>query len=516
MCQLPVSETVRPSRPTSMASPELRALTTGLVLTVTLVALEALAVATVMPVVSADLGGISLYGWVFSAFFLGDLVGIVAAGEQADRHGLVRPYLLGLGFFAVGLTVGGLAPSMPVLVAARAVQGFGAGAIPAVAYVSIGRQYPPGLRPRMFAIMSTAWVAPGIAGPALAGVIAAHLTWRAVFLGLLPLVAVAGALTVPSLAAVPGAQGVGGAMDAAPAVPGVAGAGIAQEAEAARLGEADPAPGRGDARGLDAERGMRPGRLIDALRVAVGAGLLLAALDAHQALPLVGLGAAGLVVGLPALQRLLPGGSLRAHTGLPAAVLLRGVLTFGFTGAEAFVPLMLVALRGMSAAQAGLALTAATVTWAVGSWIQARRIAGWGVARLIRLGLVLVVGGIGLVALTTAAPVPVAVGVTAWGIAGLGMGIAYSPISLFVLHEAPAGREGAATAGLQLSDVLGTALGAGVGGVALATAPGLGWGEAAALLLTFGIAGAAVLAGLAVTARLGPAAAPGPGLAGHG
>ncbi len=504
-----MSEIVRRPRPSSPTSPELRALTTGLVLTVTLVALEALAVATVMPVVSADLGGISLYGWVFSAFFLGDLVGIVAAGEQADTHGLVRPYLLGLGFFAVGLTVGGLAPSMPVLVAARAVQGFGAGAIPAVAYVSIGRQYPPGLRPRMFAIMSTAWVAPGIAGPALAGVVAAHMTWRAVFLGLLPLVAVAGVLTVPSLAGVAGASDADGEAGAdPPAVPRVAGTDD--------VGEADPAPRAGGARGRDAARGAHPGRLLDALRVAVGAGLVLAALDSHQALPLIGLGAAGLVVGMPALQRLLPGGSLRARTGLPAAVLLRGVLTFGFTGAEAFVPLMLVALRGMSAAQAGLALTAATVTWAVGSWIQARRIAGWGVARLIRLGLVLVVGGIGLIAVTTASSVPVAVGVTAWGIAGLGMGIAYSPISLFVLHEAPAGREGAATAGLQLSDVLGTALGAGIGGVALAAAPGLGWGEAAALLLTFGVAAAAVLAGLAVTARLGPTAAPGPGRAGHG
>ncbi len=152
-----------------------------------------------MPVVASDLGGISLYGWVFSAFFLGDLVGIVAAGQQADTHGLVRPYLMGLGLFAAGLAIGGLAPSMPVLVIARGVQGLGAGAIPAVAYVSIARQYPPGLRPRMFAILSTAWVVPGIAGPALAGLVAAQMSWRAVFLGLLPFVVVAAVLTVPSL-----------------------------------------------------------------------------------------------------------------------------------------------------------------------------------------------------------------------------------------------------------------------------------------------------------------------------
>ncbi len=463
----------------------------------TLVALEALAVATVMPVVVGDLGGISLYGWVFSAFFLGDLVGIVAAGQQADTHGLVRPYLMGLGLFALGLTVGGLAPSMPVLVAARAVQGFGAGAIPAVAYVSIGRQYPPGLRPRMFAIMSTAWVAPGIAGPALAGVVATHLTWRAVFLGLLPLVAIAAVLTVPSLGRV---ARVGPGTDEVP--PG--------DAPRTRtgVGHAD-----GNAGGPGA--GAR-GRLLDAFRVAVGAGLVLAALDSHQPVPLIVLGSGGVVIGVPSLRRLLPDGALRARVGLPATVLLRGVLTFGFTGAEAFVPLMLVSLRGMSAAQAGLSLTAATLTWAVGAWVQARLVGPWGAGRLIRVGLGLVVLGIGLIAVATSPSIPVGVGVAAWGLAGLGMGLAYSPITLLVLHQAPAGREGAATAGLQLSDVLGTALGAGVGGVVLAAAPGFGWDQRVALLLTFGIACVAVVAGLMVTRRLGTAAAPGPGHAGHG
>ena len=457
-----------------------------------------------MPVVVGDLGGISLYGWVFSAFFLGDLVGIVAAGQQADTHGLVRPYLMGLGLFALGLTVGGVAPSMPVLVAARAVQGFGAGAIPAVAYVSIGRQYPPGLRPRMFAIMSTAWVAPGIAGPALAGIVATHLTWRAVFLGLLPLVAIAAVLTVPSLGRV---ARVGPTADGVPLGDGDgSGMGAAAGDGDARADARDPS--------ANARVGAR-GRLSDALRVAVGAGLVLGALDSHQAVPLVGLGAVGAVVGVPSLRRLLPDGALRARAGLPATVLLRGVLTFGFTGAEAFVPLMLVSLRGMSAAQAGLSLTAATLTWAVGAWVQARRIGTWGAGRLIRIGLGLVVVGIALIAVATSPSVAVGVGVAAWGIAGFGMGLAYSPITLLVLHQAPVGREGAATAGLQLSDVLGTALGAGVGGVVLAAAPGFGWDQRGALLLTFGVACAAVVAGLAVTSRLGSAAAAGPGHAGQ-
>jgi len=184
-------------------TPERRPLTIGLVLAVTLVAFEALAIATVLPVVSRDLGDLRLYGWVFSAFMLSSLIGIVVAGTLADRVPLGRPMLAGLGLFAAGLVIGGTAPSMEVLVAGRAVQGLGAGVVPAVAYVAISRGYPDGCRPRMFAVLSTAWVIPGLIGPAIAALVAAAVGWRWVFLGLLPLVAVAGLLSVVALRAVP-------------------------------------------------------------------------------------------------------------------------------------------------------------------------------------------------------------------------------------------------------------------------------------------------------------------------
>ncbi len=470
-----------PTRPALRAG-ELRTLTAGLALTVTLVAFESLAIATVMPLVASDLGGIALYGWVFSAFFLGNMVGIVAAGELADAVGLERPYLLGLTLFAIGLLAGGLAPTMPVLVVARAVQGIGAGAIPAVAYVSIGRQYAPALRPRMFAIMSTAWVVPGIAGPALAGLIAEVLSWRAVFLALLPLVGVAAAITTRPLLRVPSTD----------------------PARTSRAGESGAASA------------IRRGRIADVLRVAVGAGLVLAGLDTRGLPWLPVLVTTGAAVALPSLGRVLPPGTLRASAGLPATTLLRGVLMFGFTGAEAFVPLMLVSVRGLSAPEAGVSLTAATVAWAAGSWIQARQVAALGTGFLIRLGLGLVVLGIALVAAATSPAIPVAVGLAGWGISGLGMGLGYSCITLLVLHLAPAGREGVATAGLQLSDVLGTALGAGVGGIVLAEAPALGWDRATALLATFGLACAAVVGGIALTTRLGEGSRAGEAGAGHG
>src|ERR1700684_2965376 len=196
-----------PTTPSVLAggiwAPAYRSLTVGLVLAVTFVAVEALAVAPILPVVGRHLGDLRLYGWVFSAFLLASLIGIVIAGTLADRVPLGRLMLVGLAAFALGLIVGGTAPTMLVLVAGRAVQGLGAGVVPAVAYVAISRCYAEESRPRMFAVLSTAWVVPGLIGPAVAALVAAAVGWRWVFLGLLPLVIAAGVLVVLALQHVP-------------------------------------------------------------------------------------------------------------------------------------------------------------------------------------------------------------------------------------------------------------------------------------------------------------------------
>jgi MFS family permease len=448
-------------------SPGRRALTAGLVVTVTLVAFEALAVLTVMPRVAEELDDLALYGWVFSAFFLANIVGIVVVGGLIDRGGLVRPLAAGLGLFSVGLIIGGLAPSMPVLVGGRVLQGLGAGAIPPIAYVAIGRALPDELRPRMFAVLSTAWVLPGVIGPALAGAIAVATSWRVVFLGLLPLIVLAGAITLPAL------------WTAVPPAPDLS----VENREAAAV------------------VGTRR-RLPLALVLVLGAALLVAGLTSGTlvpGLPLVGVALAFVV---PAFRRLTPPGTLRAKRGLPAAVLLRGVLTFSFFCADAYVPLALQDWRGLSPAVAGLALTGATLSWTAGAWVQARRITAWGVMRLVRSGFVTVVIGIAAFALVLSPTVPVAAGVAAWTVAGFGMGLGYAPLSLTVLREAPPGGEGAATSGLQLSDVLGTALGTGVGGALIALGHGAGLEPWVGLLGAFAVGGVAGALGAMLTRRL--------------
>src|SRR4051812_48943607 len=175
---------VASAEPVSLWAPERRQLTIALVLTITLVAFESLAIATVMPQVKDDLGGLSLYGWVFSGFFLSTLLGVVVAGQFVDTHGVALPYGVGLALFAIGLTLGGAATSMPMLIGARVLQGLGAGTIPGTVYSAIGRGYPSDQRPKMFATISTAWVVPGLVGPAIALAIEHASSWRFVFLGL--------------------------------------------------------------------------------------------------------------------------------------------------------------------------------------------------------------------------------------------------------------------------------------------------------------------------------------------
>jgi MFS family permease len=441
--------------PGGVWAPERRALTVGLVLAVTLVAFEALAIATVLPVVSRHLGDLRLYGWVFSAFLLASLFGIVLAGTLADRVPLGRPMLAGLVLFALGLVVGGTAPDMPVLVVGRAIQGLGAGVVPAVAYVAISRGYPEGCRPRMFAVLSTAWVIPGLIGPAVAALVATAVGWRWVFLGLLPLVAAAGVLAVLALKHVPPPAGAG-----RPVVP-----------------------------------------FLPVLGVVAGAGLALAAVSSGNLPALAG----GVVVGgtllAVSLRRLTPPRTLTAGRGLPATILSRGLLTCCFFAGDAYVPYAITAVRHAPTALAALALTATTMTWTAGSWVQARCVARFGPRRLVRLGEGLVLAGLGLMCAILLPSVPPWFGVLAWAVAGGGMGLAYAPLSVTALDRAPEGEEGRVTSGLQLCDVLGQALGTGVAGaIVAAAAGGLGHRPGVALAFSFGIA-VSVLA-LAVGVRL--------------
>ena len=452
---------VRDEPPVGLWSRDYRPLTLGLILTVVGVAFEALAVATTLPATVEDLGGLWLYGWAFSAFMLTNLVGITVAGDEADRLGPARPFAAGVVFFVAGLLVAGLAPTMAVVIAGRALQGFGAGAIGAVAYAVVGRAYTEETRPRMVALLSTAWVVPGLIGPALAGLVAFQFGWRWVFLGLAPFTPLAALLTFPALRGIP-------------------------------QGEASPRDWS---------------RISAAVRLAIGATAFMAGLAA-TATPLVAvlLIVAGVALLLPSLRQLLPAGTLLAARGLPAAIATLGLLNLTFFGADAFVPLAITAVREQSTIVAGYPLTAATLTWTAGAWLQARYVRRVGRRLLVIAGLGLIVAGTIGIAVGLLPGVSSLIFSIAWGIAGLGMGLAYSTLTLIVLEGAPQGQEGAASAAMQLLGGLGIAIGAGVGGVVIASASTDGAPAAAGIALQdglmIGVAALAMLTALRLTESL--------------
>jgi MFS family permease len=347
---------------------------------------------------------------------------------------------------------------METVVAGRFIQGLGGGAVPPVAYVAIGRSMPDRLRPRMFATLSAAWVLPGVMGPAIAGFVAETWHWRLVFLGLLPLIAVAGTIAF-------------GAMRAIPDQPGSAG-GVVSDA-AAR-----------------ADRRRRYGW---AVIVSFGAGLLMTGLLSESTTLLVALTAAGIAITLVAFHRLTPPGTLRLERGYPSAVLLRGFLTFAFFAIDAYVALLLIEVRGWSAAAAGLALTGATVSWTAGAWIQARTVARVGAERFVRIGFPIVGLGMAGLALALLPEVPAWIAVPTFAVSGLGMGLAYSQFAIIVLRDAPRDSQGTVTSAVSLSDALGTALGTGIAGAIVAASVRAGSGPGPGL-------GASIAMGVGVTA----------------
>jgi hypothetical protein len=279
-------------------------------------------------------------------------------------------------------------------------------------------------------------------------VIAERVTWRLVFLGLLPLLGLAAALMLPALR---------------------------------RLDVAAPAA-------------AAPGRVRSAVLLAAGVGVTLAATTVRQPWLAAPLLVTGVAIAVPALRRVLPPGTLTARPGLPAVLAANGLLNFTFFGTEAFLPLGLTELRGRSLTQAGVVLTATALAWTAGSWLQARldtRDGGRGRRTRVLAGFAGLLAGGGLTALTVLqAGIPVWLATAGWSIAGLGMGVAYSSLSLLALRRAAAGEEGMVSGSLRLTEGLGIALGAGVGGAAVALAEAAGRsasaGIGAAFALTLG------------------------------
>jgi EmrB/QacA subfamily drug resistance transporter len=399
-----------------------RAITAGLLLGMSLAALEATVVGTAMPTVIASLGGLAHYSWVFSAYLLTSTASVPIWGRLSDLYGRRLMYLIAVVFFLAGSVACGAAQSMLQLVAARAVQGLGAGGIIPLSMTIIGELYTLAERPRSQALFSGVWGVASVAGPLVGGYITDALSWRWVFYINIPF----GILCTAVIAA------------AYPASKVLRRVRVDWQGAALLF--------LGVSALLVALGGDAP--MLPWLAAAVALLTVFVLVEARAAEPILPLE----VLRYPVMARTL------------GVVFLVG---FSLFGAIAFVPLFVQTVMGGTATEAGQVLTPLFLGWVIMSVISAKATVKFGY-RLVSMtgGALIVVGFGGLTLLTSdSARAPL---FGACFVMGAGMGLQMLSLLLAVQHGAPRSQLGIATSLNQFSRSIGAAIGVAVMGAILA------------------------------------------------
>ncbi len=162
------------------------AIYSGLMVTLLLAALDQTIVATALPKVVSELGGISQYTWVFTAYMLGSTVTVPLYGKLGDAHGRKPLFLVAITIFLAGSALCGAAQNMVQLVIFRAIQGVGAGGLFPLTLAMVGMLVPPRDRGRYQGLIGSVFAAASIAGPLIGGFIVDNFSWRWIFYVNLP------------------------------------------------------------------------------------------------------------------------------------------------------------------------------------------------------------------------------------------------------------------------------------------------------------------------------------------
>jgi EmrB/QacA subfamily drug resistance transporter len=164
----------------------------SLMLSTGLVAIDSSIIATAVPSIVHNLGGFAEFPWLFSVYLLAQAVSIPIYGKLADLFGRKPVMLFGIGLFLLGSVLCGAAWSMPALIAFRAVQGLGAGAVQPISLTIAADLYSTAERGRVQGYMASVWGLSAVVGPTLGGVFSEYLTWRWIFFVNVPLCLIAG------------------------------------------------------------------------------------------------------------------------------------------------------------------------------------------------------------------------------------------------------------------------------------------------------------------------------------
>ena len=414
-------------------APQFRRLSIGIVALVSVFGFEGIAIGAVMPVAAADLNAISNYAVAFTSFTMASLLGMTFAGLWANKIGLARVVIFAVAALAIGSVISGFAPNLAVLTLGRSIQGFAMGIDLVTMYVVIGRMYPEALRAKALGMLAAAWVVPGLIGPGLAGLLVEISSWRMTF-WIVPILLLGPFfLLVPELKKLPFA----------------------------------PSPLRTDAR-----------IQITSVLVAIGALSIFQAGATHlgrwnSALIAV-IFLATLSVTAWSTKALMPKGFLRMREGIPAIVGMRGIIAGSFFAAEIYVPLALQEIRGASVVLSGGVLTAATITWFAGSWLQGSHKLKYSRQQVLLVGVLLTSLGIGLIPVAVFAPLSVTasalVASLVWGVAAFGMGLCFPTLGVLMLDQSPEEEHARHSASLQMSDSFGVIIATAIAGSVLAFA----------------------------------------------
>jgi MFS family permease len=396
---------------------------------VALTAIEVYIGSTLMPSVVAEIGGIDLFAWVTTVFIVASIVAAMFAAVRPFGLGPRQNYLIAAAAFGLGSLICGLAPSMPVLLIGRAVQGFGGGLLGALTYMMVRLVFPEKLWPLAFALASSMWAISTLVGPAIGGVFAEFDAWRWAFFILVPASALLG------------------------------------------IGAILVVPARSSEVGMTHVPALQIGLIIVAVlalsvasasvaNVALAAGLI--------ALAILAVGALGFVE-RRAVQKLLPTGTFVFGSTLAALFSVMVLMQMAIIS-DAFIPLFLQRLHGVGPLVAGYMVALLAVGWSGSSML----VAGWTGARaraLIALGPVLLVAGAVGLALYTGRENPgadlaviVPIGLSLL-VMGIGIGGAWTHLSPRVMQAAPAGEYDVTSAALSTIQLFATGMGAALAGL---------------------------------------------------
>jgi EmrB/QacA subfamily drug resistance transporter len=166
----------------------------GVMLSTALVAIDATIIATAVPSVVAELGGFRQFPWLFSVYLLAQAVTVPVYGKLADVFGRKPVMLVGIGLFLLGSILCGAAWSIGALIAFRAVQGLGAGAVQPMSMTIVGDLYSLAERAKVQGYLASVWGVSSVVGPTLGGVFSEYVSWRWIFFVNIPLCLVAAAM----------------------------------------------------------------------------------------------------------------------------------------------------------------------------------------------------------------------------------------------------------------------------------------------------------------------------------